>query len=93
LIKVYNENNSGAYSLAIGEQEFFGIDLWAQIVTWVPIIFYWSKFDIRTYIPIFLLLSYYFIIFYKKNFLKRRENTLVVKIQIFFTLFNFHILT
>ena len=65
--------------MAIGEQKFFGTDLWAQIVTWVPIIFYinpyieifyWSKFDIRTYIPhisFIILLFYYFIIFYQKN--------------------------
>ena len=80
LIKVYNENNSGAYSLAIGEQEFFGIDLWEQIVTWVPIIFYinpyieifyWSKFDIRSYIP---HISFIILLFFiKKIFFKKRR--------------------
>ena len=39
-IKVFNENNIGHYSLAVGEAEFFGSNLWEQILTWTPIILY-----------------------------------------------------
>ena len=40
LIKVYNDNNIGHYSLAVGEAEFFGANLWEQILTWTPILLY-----------------------------------------------------
>ena len=39
-IKVFSKNNTDHYSLAIGEAEFFGSNLWEQILTWTPIIFY-----------------------------------------------------
>ena len=82
-IKVFNEDNKGHYSLAIGEAEFFGSNLWEQILTWTPIIFYigpfmdimhWQKFDISAYIPhivlIVLVTIIYFIIrriFFRKK--------------------------
>ena len=56
LIKVYNKDNQGSYSLAIGEAEFFGSNTWEKILTWTPIILYigpfmdiahWQKFDVR----------------------------------------------
>ncbi len=64
-IKVFNDDNTGHYSLAVGEAEFFGSNLWEQILTWTPIILYigpfmdivhWQKFDIRAYIPHIILL-------------------------------------
>ena len=70
-IKVFNESNTGHYSLAVGEAEFFGSNLWEQILTWTPILFYigpymdivhWNKFDVRAYIPHIVLLVLYFII-------------------------------
>ena len=81
-IKVYNENNYGNYSLAVGEAEFFGANLWEQILTWTPIllyigpymdIFHWNKFDIRAYIPHIVLLVLFFIIYFliNKFFVKR----------------------
>ena len=39
-IKVFNDDNLGHYSLAVGEAEFFGSNLWEQILTWTPILFY-----------------------------------------------------
>ena len=63
-IKVYNKLNQGHYSLAVGEAEFFGSNLWEQILTWTPILFYigpvmdiyhWNKFDVRAYIPHIIL--------------------------------------
>ena len=70
-IKVYNERNQGSYSLAVGEAEFFGANLWEQILTWVPIliytapymdIVYWQKFDFRAYlVHIVLLITVYVI--------------------------------
>ena len=82
-IKVFNENNIGHYSLAVGEAEFFGSNLWEQILTWTPIIFYigpymdifhWQKFDIRAYIPhiVLLVLAFIFYFIFKKIFFKRR---------------------
>ncbi len=84
LIKVYNNENIGNYSLAVGEAEFFGANLWEQILTWTPILFYigpymdifhWQKFDIRAYIPhialIVIIFVFYFII--KKIFFRKRR--------------------
>ena len=79
-IKVFNEDNYGSYSLAVGEAEFFGSNLWEQILTWTPIILYigpfmdivhWSKFDIRAYIPHIIILVLFFIIYFicKKFFI------------------------
>ena len=84
LIKVYNDENIGHYSLAVGEAEFFGSNKWEQILTWTPILFYigpymdifhWGKFDVRAYIPhiaiLVVLFIFYFII--KKLFFKKRR--------------------
>ena len=77
-IKVFNESNTGHYSLAVGEAEFFGSNLWEQILTWTPIILYigrymdivhWQKFDIRAFIPHIALLVLIFIIYFNKNLL------------------------
>ena len=81
-IKIYNNDNMGHYSLAVGEEEFFGSNLWEQILTWTPILFYigpymdivhWNKFDVRAFIPhivlLLLLVGIYFII--KKVFFKK----------------------
>ena len=71
-IKVYNKNNQGHYSLAIGEAEFFGANLWEQILTWTPILFYigpymdivhWQKFDVRAYLPHIVLLVLIFMVY------------------------------
>ena len=73
LIKISNKNNIGHYSLAVGEAEFFGNNLWEQILTWAPIIFYigpymdivhWQKFDIRAYIPHIILFVLIYLIFF-----------------------------
>ena len=67
LIEIFNQKNTGHYSLAVGEAEFFGSNLWEQILTWTPILFYigpvmdiahWQKFDIRAYIPHIAPVSY-----------------------------------
>ena len=83
-IKVFNESNTGHYSLAVGEAEFFGSNLWEQILTWTPIILYigpymdivhWQKFDVRAFIPhialIVLIAIFYFII--KKLFFRKKR--------------------
>ena len=83
-IKVFNENNIGHYSLAVGEAEFFGSNLWEQILTWTPIILYigpymdivhWQKFDIRAFIPHIALLVLIFIIYFliKRIFFRKRR--------------------
>ena len=83
-IKVFNENNTGHYSLAVGEAEFFGSNLWEQILTWTPIILYigpymdivhWQKFDIRAFIPHIALLVLIFIIYFliKRIFFRKRR--------------------
>ena len=83
-IKVFNESNTGHYSLAVGEAEFFGSNLWEQILTWTPIIFYigpfmdivhWQKFDIRAFIPHIALLVLIFIIYFliKRIFFRKRR--------------------
>ena len=84
LIKVSNFNNLGHYSLAVGEAEFFGSNLWQQILTWTPIILYigpymdivhWQKFDVRAYIPHIALLVIVFIIYLiiKKIFFRKKN--------------------
>ena len=83
-IKVYNKDNTGHYSLAVGEAEFFGSNTWEQILTWTPILFYigpymdivhWNKFDVRAYIPHIALLVILFILYFifKKLFFKKRR--------------------
>ena len=83
-IKVFNENNTGHYSLAVGEAEFFGSNTWEKILTWTPILFYigpymdifhWNKFDIRAYIPHIALLVLIFIVYFilKKIFFRKRR--------------------
>jgi len=73
LIKIYNENNKGHYALAVGEAEFFGKNLWEQILTWTPILLYigpymdivhWQKFDVRAYLPHIVLFVLFFIIYF-----------------------------
>ena len=82
-IKVFNDDNLGHYSLAVGEAEFFGSNLWEQILTWTPIILYigpfmdivhWQKFDIRAYIPHIALLVLITIIYFliKRIFFRRK---------------------
>ena len=82
-IKVFNEDNIGHYSLAVGEAEFFGSNLWEQILTWTPIILYigpfmdivhWQKFDIRAYIPHIVLLVLITIIYFliRRIFFRRK---------------------
>ena len=84
LIKVYNDDNTGHYSLAVGEAEFFGANIWEQVLIWTPILFYigpymdivhWQKFDVRTYIPHIALLVLFFIIYLivKKISFKRKD--------------------
>ena len=84
IIKVYNNNNIGNYSLAIGEAEFFGSNTFEKIVTWTPIIFYigpymdivhWKKFDVAAYIPHIALLVIFFVIYIiiKKIFYKKKN--------------------
>ena len=83
-IKVYNEDNKGHYSLAVGEAEFFGANTWEQILTWTPILFYigpymdivhWNKFDVRPYIPHIALLVLLFLLYViiNKIFFKKRR--------------------
>ena len=83
-IKVFNKDNFGHYSLAIGEAEFFGSNLWEQTLTWAPIIlyigpymdiFHWSKFDIRAFIPhiALLVLIYVFYFIKRKLFFKKKR--------------------
>ena len=83
VIKVYNEDNSGHYSLAVGEAEFFGANLWEQTLTWTPILFYigpymdivhWQKFDVRAYIPHIALLVLFFAMYFliKKTFFRKK---------------------
>ena len=81
-IKVYNKNNQGHYSLAVGEAEFFGANLWEQILTWTPILFYigtymeivhWQKFDVRAYLPHIVLLVLIFVVYFITNKLILRK--------------------
>ena len=43
-IKVYNATNTGSYSLAVGEAEFFGSNFYEKTLTWIPILFYIAPF-------------------------------------------------
>ena len=83
-IKVFNESNTGHYSLAVGEAEFFGSNLWEKILTWTPILLFigpymdivhWQKFDIRAFIPHIALLVLIFIIYFliKRIFFRKRR--------------------
>ena len=84
LIKVFNDDNVGSYSLAVGDKEFFGANLLEKISIWTPIlfyigpymdIFYWNKFDFKAYIPhlviIIILLILYWVV--KKIFFRKKE--------------------
>ena len=84
IIKIYNNDNIGNYSLAVGEAEFFGSNTFEKIVTWTPIIFYigpymdiihWKKFDVAAYIPHIILLVLFFVIYIiiKKIFFKKKN--------------------
>ena len=84
LIKVFNDDNVGSYSLAVGDKEFFGANMLEKISIWTPIlfyigpymdIFYWQKFDFKAYIPhvvliIIIYILYFFVrkIFFQKKF-------------------------
>ncbi len=82
-IKVFNDDNIGHYSLAVGEAEFFGSNTWEKILTWTPIIlyigpymdiFHWQKFDIRAFIPHIVLIVIFFILYYVyKRFLRKKK--------------------
>ena len=84
IIKIYNNDNIGNYSLAVGEAEFFGSNTFEKILTWIPIIFYigpymdivhWKKFDVVAYIPHIMLLALFFLIYVviKKLFFKKKN--------------------
>ena len=68
---VFNHDNIGHYSLAVGEKDFFGANTFEKILVWTPILFYigpymdivhWKKFDVKAYIPHLVLLVLFFII-------------------------------
>ena len=40
IIKVFNDDNQGSYSLAVGDIEFFGANILEKISIWAPILFY-----------------------------------------------------
>ena len=84
IIKVYNNDNIGNYSLAVGEAEFFGSNTFEKILTWTPIIFYigpymdmvhWKKFDVAAYIPHIVLLVLFFLVYIivKKLFFRKKN--------------------
>ena len=84
LIQIFNKDNLGHYSLAVGEAEFFGSNLWEQTLTWAPILFYigpfmdimhWQKFDVRAYIPHIALVVLIFLIYFivKKVFFRKTK--------------------
>ena len=84
LIQIFNKDNVGHYSLAVGEAEFFGSNLWEQTLTWAPILFYigpfmdiihWQKFDVRAYIPHIALVVLIFLIYFiiKKVFFRKTK--------------------
>ena len=85
-IKVFNDNNFGSYSLAVGELEYFGSNLFEQIITWTPILLYisplmdiihWNKFDIKAYIAhIFLFLLIFLLYFIFKKIFEFKKNIL-----------------
>ena len=72
IIKVFNDDNQGSYSLAVGDIEFFGANILEKISIWAPIlfyigpymdIFYWNKFDIQAYIPHLILIIIIFVLY------------------------------
>ena len=83
--KVFNNDNAGSYSLAVGDIEFFGANLFEKISIWAPIlfyigpymdIFYWNKFDFMAYIPhtiLFILILVIYFIFKKLIFKKKNK--------------------
>ena len=85
VIKVFNNDNAGSYSLAVGDIEFFGANLFEKISIWAPIlfyigpymdIFYWNKFDFMAYIPhtiLFILILVIYFIFKKLIFKKKNK--------------------
>ena len=85
IIKVFNNDNSGSYSLAVGDIEFFGANIFEKISIWAPIlfyigpymdIFYWNKFDFMAFIPhtvLFILILVIYFIFKKLIFKKKNK--------------------
>ena len=84
LIKVFNDDNAGSYSLAVGDIEFFGANILEKISIWAPIlfyigpymdIFYWNKFDFKAYIPHLATIIILFILYWgiKKIFFRKKE--------------------
>ena len=84
IIKIFNDDNKGSYSLAVGDIEFFGESILEKISIWTPIlfyigpymdIFYWNKFDFKAYLPhlalIIILLILYWVI--KKFFFRKKS--------------------
>ncbi len=85
IIKVFNKNNLGSYSLAVGDKEFFGSNLFEKIITWVPILFYigpymdivhWNKFDIFAYVPHIILIIIIITLSFMRNKIFRKKNNL-----------------
>jgi len=83
VIKVFNDDNAGSYSLAVGDIEFFGANLLEKISTWAPIlfyigpymdIFYWQKFDFKAYIPhvVLIIIIYILYFFVRKIFFHKK---------------------
>ena len=84
VIKVFNDDNQGSYSLAVGDIEFFGANILEKISIWAPIlfyigpymdIFYWNKFDFKAYIPHLATIIILFILYWgiKKIFFRKKE--------------------
>ena len=84
IIKVFNDDNQGSYSLAVGDIEFFGANILEKISIWTPIlfyigpymdIFYWNKFDFKAYIPHLTIIIILFILYWaiKKIFFRKKE--------------------
>ena len=84
LIKVFNDENIGSYSLAVGDTEFFGATLIEKITIWTPILFYigpymdiffWKKLDFKAYIPHMALIILFSIFYWitKKIFFRKKK--------------------
>ena len=84
VIKVFNDDNQGSYSLAVGDIEFFGENILEKISIWAPIlfyigpymdIFYWNKFDFKAYIPHLATIIILFILYWgiKKIFFRKKK--------------------
>ena len=84
IIKVFNDDNQGSYSLAVGDIEFFGTSILEKISIWAPIlfyigpymdIFYWNKFDFKAYLPHLALSIILFILYWviKKIFFRKKN--------------------